>query len=190
MENSKNKNQGILFWVLLTVLIIALGFIISSGLNLAAEIKYKQDISQLSEVTLKGAADSETCLNLSLSVWNNSIHQTSNKKTDKFTKNNKGKFYSDFNDALSKLYKDKDYSNTIDQIKANREQALEIMRKLSNPPKKYEKAFEEIKGLYTSYLDLTNLAISNSGSYNSVSADYTSYDAQYAKYYEYIRIYY
>ena len=48
-------------------------------------------------------------------MWYNAIYEERNSETDQYTMKN-GKFVDDFNDALSELFADENFSNSISEI--------------------------------------------------------------------------
>ena len=107
-----------------------------------------------------------------LTVWNNSLFEIQDDETDKFTRvtrDETGAFYSDFNDALDLLVADKDYQRTIRQAEEARSEASELMGKLTNPPRRYEEAYRNIKTLYSDYMAFYNIVVNPSGNYSSYS---------------------
>lgn len=63
------------------------------------------------------------------------------------------------------------------------------MRKLTNPPKKYEEAYSVLKVYYDNYLKMTNTVISPSGSLNTFSEDFNSYDSETVDSYQKMKLY-
>ena len=50
------------------------------------------------------------------------------------------------------------------------------MKKLKNPPSEWEEAYDDLKDYYDSYLELTNLAISPTGSLTTFSSKFNDAD--------------
>lgn len=55
------------------------------------------------------------------SIWKNAIYKTSDTETDKFTKDETGEFYDDFNDAFSSYYDSDDYETDRKDVTESRE---------------------------------------------------------------------
>ena len=136
---------------------------------------YQIDLENISSDILSGAAEAEDCGNLIRDVWYNSIWKEDDSETDKYTKKN-GKFNEDFNDSLSALFSDEDFSKKIESIKNNRSEVKEQMKDMKNPPEEYEEAYDALKEYYDNYLALTNLCIDQSGNYNKYSSDFSDAD--------------
>ena len=77
--------------------------------------QYKLDISEAVYLMLNGSADAEECGNLIIKVWHHTIFEVSDEESDKFTKVD-GVFHSDFNDSLSALINDEEFSKKIGSL--------------------------------------------------------------------------
>lgn len=95
-----------------------------------------------------------------------------------------GKFVEDFNNALSNLYADESFNKKISDISENRSEVMLLMKKLKNPPRKYNKLYSAIKELYEDYSKFTKFVIDSKGSYNSFSEGFNTYDNELAETYE------
>lgn len=151
----------------------------------AARAEYIENLTLARATMLAGGAEAESLCNLTKSVWYNTIHEKSDSTTDAYTKNNySGKFNDDFNDSLSSLYRDSGTRSTVSKIKENQEAVAEIMRDLQSPPDDLASCFETIEAMYDTYSRFTSLAISPSGSFNSYSENFRTYDDDFMRYYE------
>ena len=172
---------ALLFLVLIILLI-----------NTANERKYDQKLEEVTYKMLDGAADAEDAGNLIISVWKNTIYETSDPKTDPYTKtkNGKGVFYDDFNDALSCLFSDPDFIEQIDAIKANQDEVLSLMKSLKNPSKKYRDAYEELKIYYDNYSKMTSLVVDPKGSLKTFSETFNELDESTVNSFKKMKIYF
>ena len=111
---------------------------------------------------------------LFINVWNNSIYQIQDEETDKFTRTNNGagQFYSDFDDALDLVILDKDYQAELSQAKEDKNSAVDCMGKLTNPPKRYEEAYRDMKAFYTDFMSFYNVVGNPNGSLEDYSDKY------------------
>lgn len=73
-------------------------------------------------------------------MWYNAIYEERNSETDQYTMKN-GKFVDDFNDALSELFADKNFSNSISEIKTNQSEIANLMKQLKEPPNEKMKLY-------------------------------------------------
>lgn len=137
---------------------------------------------------LDGAAKAENAGNLIKSVWYNAIYEERNSETDQYTMKN-GKFVDDFNDALSELFADENFSNSISEIETNQSEVANLMKQLKEPPKKYEEAYSVLKVYYDNYLKMTKIVISPTGSLNTFSEDFNTYDNNTVDSYEKMKLY-
>lgn len=139
--------------------------------------EYVDSLNTAATAMISGAADAEDACNTVYKVWRSAIFYDSSYEWDDDVK----KYYSDdFNEAIVNLYSDTVFSMDIDNIKSNQSLVESCMRELQNPPEGCEAAYEEIKNLYTSYSNLTSLAISPSGSLTDYSDNFSEYDSQVA----------
>lgn len=137
---------------------------------------------------LDGATKAEDAGNLIKSVWYNAIFEERNSETDKYTMKN-GKFVDDFNDALSELFADENFSNSISEIVTNQSEAANLVKQLKEPPKKYEEAYSVLKIYYDNYMEMTKIVINPTGSLNAFSEDLNTYDNNTVDSYEKMKLY-
>lgn len=146
---------------------------------------YGVNLENTVETMLSGAADAESCGNLIIKVWNNSIFEENDSETDKYTVKSRSStwmgynydFY-DFNTALSNLFSDDDFSSKIDEIAENQETVSAMMKELQNPPEEWENAYNDLQDFYDAYLSLTNMAINPTGSLQTFSSGFREADAE------------
>lgn len=150
--------------------------------------KYTSNLETASYTMLLGSAEAENAGNLIKSVWYNAIYEERDSTTDKYTRPN-GYFVDDFNDALSNLFSDSDFRNTISSIESNQEFVSSLMKDLKNPPEEYEDAYETLKDLYDAYTALTNLATNPSGSLTTFSQNFNTADTEVANCYDAMKLY-
>lgn len=187
-KKPKKKHKGIIVTVILVALAtvgILFGYSIIQKTDEAA---YYTNMETVSYTMLNGAADAETAGNLIKRVWYNAIYEERDTETDKYTMEN-GKFVDDFNDALTNLFSDNDFVKKISEIEMNQSEVTELMKKLKNPPKKYEEAYSVLKTYYDNYLKMTKMVIYPSGSFSSFSEDFNTYDTDTVNSYEAMKLY-
>ncbi len=187
VKQKKKKHKGVMISIIVFALIVVsvLGFGI---LQKEKEQKYYSNMATATFTMLDGAAKAENAGNLIKSVWYNAIYEEQNSKTDQYTMKN-GKFVDDFNDALSRLFADENFSNSISEIKTNRSEVADLMKQLKEPPKKYEEAYSVLKVCYDNYLKMTKIVISPTGSLNTFSEDFNIYDNDMVDSYEKMKLY-
>ena len=86
-------------------------------------------------------------------------------------------FNEDFNTSLTALMSDDDFKKDIESIKDNQDLIYYIMKDLVNPPEEYKEAYEKLQDFYDSYLELTNLVISPTGSLSSYTSNFNEADS-------------
>lgn len=187
VKRKKKNNKYIIVSVLTCVLIvvIALG---NGVMKKAKELEYYADMETISYTMLDGAAKAETVGNLIKSVWYNAIYEERDEETDQYTMEN-GEFVSDFNDALSNLFTDETFYDSICEIEENQSEVASLMKLLRNPPKKYEEAYSVLKTYYDNYFKMTKVVISPTGSLNTFSEDFSTYDNDTVDAYEKMKLY-
>ncbi len=183
-ETQKKKHKGIIIFALISIIAIV-GFII---INKANEIQYYLNMETTSYTMLDGAVKAENAGNLIKSVWYNAIFEERDSSTDKYTMEN-GKFVDDFNDALSNLFADEEFISEILEIEENQSEVIALMKKTRNPPKKYKEAYEILKIYYDNYLKLTKAVVNPTGSLQTFSDDFNTYDTDTANAYEKMKLY-
>lgn len=168
---------------LIVVSILGIGI-----LQKAKELEYYSNMKSVSYTMLDGAAKAETAGNLIKSVWYNAIYEERDNETDQYTIKN-GKFVDDFNDALSRLFADENFSKSISEIETNQSKVADLMKQLKKPPKKYEETYSVLKVYYDNYLKMTKIVISPTGNLNTFSEDFNNYDYKLVDSYEKMKQY-
>lgn len=176
------KKIIIIISIILLIIGVAIGVTVvskKSAEDKAEKIKaeYEDNLHTITLKMLNGAVLAEDCGNLIKQVWSNTIWKKSSSETDKFTKPN-GYFNSDFNESLTNLFKDSSFSSDIQKIEDNQEEVNKLMKEMKNPPEEWEDAYSVLKEFYDSYLTLTNLAISPSGSLQTFSSNFNDADTK------------
>lgn len=132
--------------------------------------EYIDNMTNVSQQMLSGAASAEAVCNKVSKIWNAAIFD--NKKSwDSDISKYKS---SDFNKAISNYYADSSTKSTISGIKGNQNTVDSLMATLKNPPSGLETAYETLGNMYEQYSKLTGLALSPSGNitqYNSNVGD-------------------
>lgn len=184
---NKKKHKGIIIFAVVIALIAVcvFGFSISQK---AKETEYYSNMEYVSYTMLDGAAKVENAGNLTKSVWYNAIYEERDTETDKYTMKN-GKFVNDFNDALSNLFADENFVNLISEIELNQSEVTGLMKKLKNPPKKYEEAYAVLKIYYDNYIKMTKSVVSPTGSLQTFSEDFNTYDSDTVNSFEKMKLY-
>lgn len=187
IKQKKKKHKSVIIFIIVFALIVV--SILGIGiLQKAKELEYYSNMEAVSYTMLDGAAKAETAGNLIKSVWYNAIYEERDSETDQYTMKN-GKFVDDFNDALSGLFADENFINSIFEIETNQSEVTDLMKQLKNPPKKYEEAYSVLKVYYDNYLKMTKTVISPTGSLNTFSEDFNTYDNDTVASYEKMKLY-
>lgn len=148
---------------------------------------YASTLETASFTMLLGAIEAEETGNLIKSVWYNAIYEEYDSETNKYTRPNG--YFVDFNDALSNLFSDYDFSSKVSSIESNQELVAGLMKDLKNPPEEFEEAYEAVKELYDAYTALTNLATNPTGSLTTFSQNFNEADTEVANCYDTMELY-
>lgn len=172
MNPYKKKKIAISLICLVVIFIGVFGFI--SVDRSKKEKAYTDNLSLVSLAMLNGASEAESLCNLTGKVWYNTIYKEHDSETDMYTMFTKYTFESDFNTSLAKLFADSSIIEKVNKIKENQTLVQDFMKKLQNPSSSFEKPYETLMKLYSSYQGLTDLAINPSGNLKSYSENKTS----------------
>lgn len=194
IQNSPKTKKYIITAVVAIVVIALIAFISSSVSknNAAKEAErirqeYESNLTVAVQTMISGAAEAEDACNLICKVWRNAIYEEDDYETNKYTKGKYG--FVDFNTALSNLMSDSEFFGKQMGIVANQSIVKDCMKELTNPPEEYREAYSALKDFYDAYLELTNLAIEPTGSYQTYSESFNNADTETAKCYEAMGIY-
>ena len=156
------KLTGIIIVSVLVVCAI-IGVIVARNVSLN---KYEEKLTSAYERMTYGAEQAEQYATLQSKVWRNCIYENDSIETDKYTKNEYGRFYDDFNDALSQFYEGEKLTHSTVDINVL---SVDLgMAELKDCPEKFEDEYKALKELYVAYSDMTDLVIGNS-SYSCTS---------------------
>ncbi len=147
------------------VVLVVVGIIVGNSISLN---KYEEKLESTYDSMTYGAQIAEKYATLESKVWYNCINKKSSSETDKYTKNDYGSYYSDFNDALTEFYigENRNYDLVELSVSAMQRSMLE----LKECPSKYEDEYNALKELYVAYSELTDLVVGDSSySYNTFS---------------------
>ena len=168
-DNEKSKNKSLFkkkwFWVLAVCFVLLISIVLVVSNNTRTE-NYNTEICTAVDEIIAVSADAENVGNQICSVWNNAIFDKDNENTAKYTKTAK-----DFNEALSNLFADEEFTGKITAIRNKQSKIDTCLGKLKNPPEKFEDAYDEFKELYYVYSDYVDFVILCNGSYNTYTED-------------------
>ncbi|MDD6094594.1 MAG: hypothetical protein PUC29_02510 [Clostridia bacterium] len=185
---NKKKRKGIVVAAIILSIVLVIGlfgvFVISQG----RATVYYNNLETVTYKMLDGAANAEKAGNLIKNVWYNAIYEKRDTVTDKYTLKN-GKFVDDFNEALSNLFSDEEFHNSISAIQNNQAEVISLMKQLKNPPKEYEEAYSALKTYYDNYLSMTKMVVSPAGSLQSFSDEFNNADTETINSYEKMKLY-
>ena len=184
----KKKHKGMIITSIILSVVIIIGLLGSFIINTGKAEVYSYNLETVTYKMLDGAAKAETAGNLIKSVWYNAIYEERDNETDKYTMKN-GKFVDDFNDALDMLFSDESFIASISEIESNQSEVLELMKALKSPPKEYEEAYSVLKDYYENYSKMIKIVINPTGSLNTFSEDFNTYDTETVELYEKMRLY-
>lgn len=159
------KKLVILGIVILIIVCGVIGFVLISKNNKASYIE-KLETTRLE--MLDGGSKAESLCNLTNKVWYNAIYEKYDNETDEYTKDWTG-FIVSFDEAIGNLYSDEDTINEVLKIQENQEEVKNLIKDLQNPPNGLDDCYDTILNMYDYYKNLTDLAISPTGSLEDYS---------------------
>jgi hypothetical protein len=176
----KVEKRKVILYILVPLLILSLiagAYFIYNGIKVkkekaayqAAFNEYVDTANLISIKMLLNGSSAENITNLLARVWRNTIYEESDPTTDMYTKSSSYKFHDDFNVAIDNFYQDYKISRQVKDLKSGQISVSESMKELQNPPEGLEKVYDAIMDLNLAYRQLTNLAISPTGSLTSFS---------------------
>lgn len=184
------KHKKALIISLVLIVLIILGVVGSSIVFKQSKKKeYAGNYKRIVDLMIFGAAEAESTGGLIHDVWYNTIYEKDNYKTDKYTKDLKGKFYEDFNDSLHYLMISDEYTTSKEEIEENQEKVQALMKELTNPPEEYKEAYAVLKDFYDAYSRLVNLAINPTGSLTSYTSNFNEADTDTVNQYKTVLLY-
>lgn len=157
MEDKTRKYLIILLIVLLTIGGI---FYIDKSVK---EINYRNDFDDIVYSIAECSDDMIDTLNMISKIWYNALFKKADEETDVYTKNEKGYFYSDFNDAVANYYDSEQYLTSIEKIKNQVNKIYSLTKRLQDPPKKYSQAYADFATYYEYFTKLKSITYSQSG---------------------------
>ena len=174
----KKKHKGIVAIIIVLVLLAGAAFLYS---NVASVNTYNK-FAELYNTMAEGAGKAETANILITDVWRNSIFQTADAKTDKYTKANAGggQFYDDFNDALASLFDDQGFIDDLAEIYSLQSEAETLIKDLAKHPKSFDEEYSDFKECYNLFERFTDMSLTAEGSLNSFTDDHNELDKEIA----------
>lgn len=171
-SKKKSKRKTI---IIVGIVLLACVF----GIKTTLEIIYYDNCVDVAIAMFTGLQESEETCNEIVSIWNNSIFEIDDSKTDYYTKNGKGYFFDDFNEALEKYTTGNKYADHIRIIMKNQTEVNEIIDKVRHGyGGKYQYIGDEILEIYDNYIEFTNMPIYINGSLNSFSNNFKELDEE------------
>lgn len=186
-NNSSKLVKIIIVAIILAVVILAVGKVVYDKF---ARADYINRIEECSYTMIDGASVAEDACNKIVAVWNNAIWNNQDIETDKYTMDEGGFFYEDFNDALDNLFEDDDFLNDLKDINDNLEEVNEMMRELQDPPNGCKQIHDAFMDFYDEYYELVNYALDPTGSLETYSDDFSETDEKCAKYFDKLQVYF
>lgn len=176
----KVEKQKVLTYILIPLLVIVLiagAYFIFKSVKakkeqMAYQAAFNEYIDNTNLTSLKMLVDgsiAEDITDLLARVWRNTIYKEYDSTTDKFTKSSGYGFNEDFNTSISSFYADSAISRKVTDLRNGQTRVSGLMKDLQNPPEGLEKVYDAIMELNLAYKQLTNLAISPTGSLNTYS---------------------
>jgi hypothetical protein len=176
--HKKNKKKFIVLLVLSFLLVAALGV---GGYHFYQKKKqeeveeYGKKLNFLVMNMLNTGADAEKMINGYIDVWHKAIFNAGVKIN--------GKWYSNFNGAVSALKIQFEQEGKIEKLKDSLDKTEEELKELKNPPEEYKELYELAVDMYKAHKEFIEYAIDPSGSLQSYSSDARSLSQQFVNLY-------
>ena len=146
------------------------------GVRIYKDGKYYSHVKSTYDTIQLGAESAESIGELKRQVWYDAIYGNNNEETSKYTSG-----ASDFNEALSNLYKDESFVDKCNVLRANQKIVLLFMKDKKNPPEKYDDLYDDLKECFDNYCKLADLVLDSSGlSYNTYSESFRNACSEYS----------
>lgn len=71
---------------------------------------------------------------------------------------------------------DDSFSSDIDYLEKNQKEVESLMKKLKNPPKEYEDAYDSLKDYYNAYIKIVDCAVDPKGNLNTYTQIFNEAD--------------
>ncbi len=140
--------------------LVALVVIITVVITSISSASYKGKLEEAYTEIQAAAEYAEDYASLESKVWRNSINENESTETDEYTQDEYGRFYDDFNDALSDFYLGEYSTYSIVSTKTSTINTL--MSELKDPPSKFKDEYQALRELYVAYSDMADLVIGDS----------------------------
>ena len=166
-EQTQTKKSGIrrIMLVLLFLVLFAGGLFVYNEYKKA---KFQNDCYDLVMGMLDGMVVAEDTSNDIIEIWYNSIWKVDDSKTNRYTLDENGYFYDDFNDALNKYASSATYEQNIKSIFSCIDTASTSMSKIrGSVPKGFERMYNDVEDYFDLFLEFVNLPIDVNESYNT-----------------------
>ena len=175
-KRKKGKGKKILLVVLCVIFVLVA--IICALYYVGSKNIYSENFQRIIYDVMDSAADVETAGNLIKRVWANSIYQTSDPETDKYTRaaGGSGEFYPEFDTALDTLFSDEVFISSLQNIASQKYDITALMKQLSNPPSSYAADYDDLKKMYACYMEFADIVLNTSGSLESFAERFSSAD--------------
>lgn len=161
--SKKTKKSGKKAAIVLSIVagvLVALSIIGFFGLGAVRNLLYEQQLQEAYQLLDKSEAVAESFCSLERNVWRDVIYRSTRNDTKKYTKNAKGEFYDDFNDALNSFYEGE--KESLEALVLASQTIDQKMSRIKNPPSKYKEEYQLIKEMYLAYSELADLAFGTS----------------------------
>lgn len=175
------KQNKTFFLLLLTISLLAL-----AGCGGKKTEEYKKDLESVASSMLENAAKAETMLNQYAAVWSHSIESKgaisiedmavvtgleTRDIEEYFTLNSIGYIPDDFSTNIHSLNRYYEGSGQLEEVEGKSKEIKNKVSELNDPPKDFEKVYEEVLDMYNLSEEYIDMAINPSGSLQSFNED-------------------
>lgn len=156
----KKKTLYVCIAVVAAVVVIFAGVYIY---NANARSKYIRSVDEAAHIMLSGGVTADFMCSQVSDIWHDAIYDD----YDTFTSIYRG---SDFNDAIHNFYSGDLATGWVSEIIDSQSDAADLFQSLSSPPHGCDEYYAALSDLYSSFLRLSNLALSPTGNYDTYTA--------------------
>lgn len=113
---------------------------------------------KICDISYTGASSAEKICVTIYNTWKDSIFNSPNEDTKKYVNGAK-----DFNEAVENVYEDDEIRDQLNDVNNTEDDLDDYIRKIQNPPEKFDKCYDAAIDLNTSFKQLADLANDPSG---------------------------
>lgn len=183
-DHTRKKSSGgaAIVWIVILVFLAAVVFFGLRAYKAYQEQEYEVKLGNAVYEIVMSAAEIEEAGTRLHGVWYNWVNEVKDPETDRFTRrdNGTGAFYDDINDVIALLNEDPDYSAAMEGIIDSQYDVARLMHELTDPPEKYKADYEDLRQLYSAYIEFSNIVLNPQGNLQAYTDKFNAADEKVA----------